>query len=505
MLTIATGLQAARSGMRQVIGDHRHQVTEHIARQRRQRSKAFHDQVLACEARRRGRGRVCWLGVVGRAVRVFISWSGPRSEKIAEAFEKLITSVFPEMETFLSTSIPSGTDWRLELERNLDASDAIVFCFTPEAVTSGWVMYEAGYMAAKEGVLVRPFVYGTDVPDPLSHIQAVKLNRENVSAFVDDLAAALTPGLAAQSPSTDDHPAGFDKHWPTFDQVVRSLVLLPVSDFVPTEDFLGLFERKTYREPFPECVDARWLDRYDAVSRTRQLLANEGTRKALSTDEYVNAAFRGLERQLDRYQMLIGGALLREVDWEEVPERHQRLLESCRQEIARLVYDFDKPSHMPKLEESIAYASVDTERRKDMIHAFEDKLSNGELSRDSLNGAAQSGWDLDRIVCYIAWQKNKMPSSPAERWAAVRREEERARTRDLMRGLQPLYYALEAFDMLLASDDGLESSAVVRLVPEINDTLEAIHCFVEASEHRDGGGHIRRRIKSISSKLSASR
>jgi nucleoside 2-deoxyribosyltransferase len=90
-------------------------------------------------------------------------------------------------EPFHSGEIPGGSDWRRELTTSLDQCEAIIFCFTPEATTSGWVLYEAGYMAAKRAA-TRPFVYGATVPEPLRNLQAVELSRETVSELIDKLA-----------------------------------------------------------------------------------------------------------------------------------------------------------------------------------------------------------------------------------------------------------------------------------------------------------------------------
>jgi hypothetical protein len=403
-------------------------------------------------------------------------------------------------EPFLSVGISGGADWRKELETSLKGCDAIVFCFTPEATTSAWVLYEAGYMAASDALVV-PFIYGTTVPDPLRHLQAVGLNRQTVGELIDKLAEFET--REPVTPTNDDYRARLDEHWPTFDEAIRSLVLLPVTDIVPAEQFSDLFDRKTFREPFPECVDRRWLDRYDAVARARQSLGKEATRQALSTDDYVKGAFRELERLLDRYQMLIGGALLREVEWDDVSERDQQLLELCRKDILRLVRDFDKPSHLPIFTESISYAAADTEARKATIHAFEDRIAGGAMDSKALAEAIESGWDLDRVVGYVAWQKGRISPSVDERVRAIRREEERARTRDLIVGLQPLYYALEAFDHLFSGEGDISQQDLKRFGPNILETIDAVETFIGEHEDRDRGGHIARRTNSIRSKLRA--
>jgi hypothetical protein len=106
-------------------------------------------------------------------------------------------------------------------------------------------------------------------------------------------------------------------------------------------------------------------------------------------------------------------------------------------------------------------------------------------------------------VAYVAWQKGKVSSSLPERLAALRRAEERAKTRDLTTGLQPLYYALEAFDELFPGEGDVSRHELDRIRPVILGTVEAVNRFINEREDRDSGGQIARRVDSIRLKLRA--
>jgi hypothetical protein len=78
---------------------------------------------------------------------------------------------------------------------------------------------------------------------------------------------------------------------------------------------------------------------------------------------------------------------------------------------------------------------------------------------------------------------------------ALKGEEERARSRNLVDGLQPLYYAAECIDEKLPEQvDELTASRLLEVIGEIEH-------FLEDHEGRDSGGHIRRRLASIRRKL----
>jgi hypothetical protein len=79
--------------------------------------------------------------------------------------------------------------------------------------------------------------------------------------------------------------------------------------------------------------------------------------------------------------------------------------------------------------------------------------------------------------------------------AALKGEEEQARSRNLVDGLQPLYYAAECIDEKLPAEvDDLSASRLLEVIGEIEH-------FLHDNKRRDSGGQIRRRPASIRRKL----
>jgi hypothetical protein len=97
---------------------------------------------------------------------------------------------------------------------------------------------------------------------------------------------------------------------------------------------------------------------------------------------------------------------------------------------------------------------------------------------------------------YVACGSGLLPETRLEHLvAALRAEEERARSRDLVDGLQPLYYAAECIDEKLPGEiDEVTESRLLDVIAEIEH-------FLTAHRRRDSGGHIRRRLASIREKL----
>ena len=64
---------------------------------------------------------------------VFISWSGPRSEKVAEALRDWLPSVIQSVEPFMSASdIEKGSRWSKDISMHLEKAQFGLICLTPD-------------------------------------------------------------------------------------------------------------------------------------------------------------------------------------------------------------------------------------------------------------------------------------------------------------------------------------------------------------------------------------
>ena len=95
-------------------------------------------------------------------MRVFISWSGSRSNSLATFLEQWIPRVIQVVEPWVSSaSIDPGTRWSDEVSRALEDLQFGILCLTPENLTSPWILFEAG--ALSKIVLkshVVPYLFG---------------------------------------------------------------------------------------------------------------------------------------------------------------------------------------------------------------------------------------------------------------------------------------------------------------------------------------------------------
>lgn len=144
---------------------------------------------------------------------VFLSWSGARSHGVARAFHEWLPSVIQQLQPFLSSeSIGKGETWLSGIRDALTASDGVgIFFLTKEALTSQWLLFEAGGIASlgKQRVCtVCVDLSPQELKPPLSFYQATKLERDDVLKLVEDLnqhlPRPLSPHILTKS---------FDRSW----------------------------------------------------------------------------------------------------------------------------------------------------------------------------------------------------------------------------------------------------------------------------------------------------
>ena len=80
-------------------------------------------------------------------MRVFISWSGQRSQALGNALRSWLPQVIPGISFFHSEEIPKVRNWHVEIIKALRGCSIGIFCITPESLRSQWMLFEAGALA----------------------------------------------------------------------------------------------------------------------------------------------------------------------------------------------------------------------------------------------------------------------------------------------------------------------------------------------------------------------
>jgi hypothetical protein len=125
-------------------------------------------------------------------MKVFLSWSGERSKRVASALADWLPNVIQELEPWMSDrSIAAGERWHEELEEALDACQTAVICVTPENTTSPWLLFEAGALsrAYRQAVAI-PLYSGlkpAEAVGPLAQRQGVAATEEGIRNLLNTL------------------------------------------------------------------------------------------------------------------------------------------------------------------------------------------------------------------------------------------------------------------------------------------------------------------------------
>lgn len=133
-------------------------------------------------------------------MKVFISWSGERSQALAAALRDWLPLVLHYVEPWLSEAdVAAGDRWAQEVAKELEASNFGIICVTPENVGAPWVLFEAGALAkSMRGSRVAPLLFNlefSDITGPLAQFQAKKVERGGVGEIIQSINHATDTGI----------------------------------------------------------------------------------------------------------------------------------------------------------------------------------------------------------------------------------------------------------------------------------------------------------------------
>lgn len=138
------------------------------------------------------------------SMKVFISWSGARSKKVALIFRDWLPSVIQSIEPFVSSEdIEKGSRWNTYIAQELKESTFGIICVTKENLTAPWLNFEAGALSKTiENSYVAPFLFDVKPSElkgsPISQFQATSFNKEDLSRLLETLNVATGNSLAEQ-------------------------------------------------------------------------------------------------------------------------------------------------------------------------------------------------------------------------------------------------------------------------------------------------------------------
>jgi hypothetical protein len=116
------------------------------------------------------------------ASKVFISWSGDLSKKLAEEVRVWLPGVLQFVKPYFTPNdVEKGTRWSTEIAGELETSNAGIICLTKDNIQKPWILFEAGALSknfGKANVCTVLFnLENADLSGPLTSFQSTKFDK----------------------------------------------------------------------------------------------------------------------------------------------------------------------------------------------------------------------------------------------------------------------------------------------------------------------------------------
>jgi hypothetical protein len=262
------------------------------------------------------------------AKRVFISWSGERSNKIAQEVKKFIFDVL-RIESYVSSEdIHSGERWAKSLFEELASSYFGIVCLTPENLRSIWMHFEAGACSkAVNEARVIPLLCGvrnSQLEGPLGHFQAKPATESGLRKVLADLNRVSEE----QRLPDDQFTRAFDKWWPETRVQLEKILSQPptaadfdsniadpgaVIDYPRQGDLVPrkIEVRGRFTNPLPQGYELRLLRGYsDGSFVPNGTLYVDHTRRTWSAQQFDVAGEPGSVRTIEIWLVGFNGRAL---------------------------------------------------------------------------------------------------------------------------------------------------------------------------------------------------
>ena len=157
-------------------------------------------------------------------MKVFLSWSGTRSHKVALVFRDWLPSVIQEVVPYVSSEdIDKGARWSTDIAKELADSTFGILCVTRDNINAPWLVFEAGALSkTMDKAFVSPFLFDikrSEVDGPLLQFQSTMFEKEDLRKLVQTLNKACD----AHGLSMERLTKAFDVWFPTLEAELKNL------------------------------------------------------------------------------------------------------------------------------------------------------------------------------------------------------------------------------------------------------------------------------------------
>ncbi len=157
-------------------------------------------------------------------MKVFISWSGNKSHKVALVFRDWLPSVIQSIEPYVSSEdIDKGARWSTDIATELADSTFGILCVTNDNLNAPWLSFEAGALSkTMDKSFVSPFLFDikrSEVDGPILQFQSTIFQKEDIKKLVKTLNKACGE-VSIEETRLDK---AFDVWFPTLEDELNKL------------------------------------------------------------------------------------------------------------------------------------------------------------------------------------------------------------------------------------------------------------------------------------------
>ena len=279
------------------------------------------------------------------ATKVFISWSGPLSQKLGEALRNWLPSALQFVKPYFSPEdIEKGAKWGSEIAKELETSNIGVICLTRDNTEKPWILFEAGALSKsleRSRVCTLLFdVDPSDVKGPLTSFQATRFMREDFKR----LFAAINSAAGDSRLETPVLENVFEMWWPKLEEEIAAI--LKSSDKVAKkerrserdilEELLELTRMNSSRAARPRISERAVVELVESLDELQFVLSHENEKIGMRILERLDRPLRhicmeaGLPELYERFR--IG-----------VRRRPRSLMDAASEKVAEPVVPADRP------------------------------------------------------------------------------------------------------------------------------------------------------------------
>lgn len=157
-------------------------------------------------------------------MKVFISWSGDISLKVAQQLREWLPCVINSIEPYVSSEdIDKGARWSTDIATELEDSTFGILCVTKDNLEAPWLSFEAGALSkTMEKSFVTPFLFDikrSEVKGPILQFQSTIFDKDDIKKMVKTLNKACGD-LGIPETRLDK---SFDVWYPTLEKGLNEL------------------------------------------------------------------------------------------------------------------------------------------------------------------------------------------------------------------------------------------------------------------------------------------